>query len=509
LVLALVTWLQFGTGGAPAGAGNTRILRIAHTNIDPAVREAFATIAREFMASRPGVEVRITDVPITLYRPWLHTQFTGGTPPDIVEAPGWLTPDDALAYLEELGPWLRRPNPENHGTPLADVAWRDTFLTGLNEQPNYYESILGHYSVPASIMTLRLVFNRDLHARILGPAGPPRTVQDLARACDRITRHGLDQDVIPLAAAGTGARILLTSIMRSCTVSLHRDLDPLAAGWNWDDEAIIAYLQGRWDWDTPAVQTALHQMREAGRHLSPGAFQMRAADASFPFMQGSAVYYVAGSNEFTTLLKQCAFPLGVVRLPVGGVSGAGTMAEGNFVPMASLAITRASPNRDLAIEFLHFLTSQEGNRRFSTLSDWLPGVRGVEPDERLADFAADTTGDPPGFSFWLMNDTRLLGLLDREIHRLIRYQGSVEDFRNAVEPSYRQLLRLTLERYSQRITLMQQRLDIALGAQDRLHALDRAPEGLRETDSLWEVQVLSTLRAARHRHALGETAAHP
>lgn len=508
-VLALVGWqlrrsLHLGTSGGT-------VLRVSHVNLDPPGRAAFDALAAEFAARHPGVRVEPMPVPGTIYRPWLHTQFIGGTPPDVVEVPAWTLPEEALTYLVELGPFLRQPNPANAGTALAAAPWRDTFVMGLGEQPNFYESILGYYSVPASVVTLRLVYNRHLLHDVYGFKAAPRTVGELAAQCAVIAARNRDESVLilPLVGAGWKARGMLTGIAKSCTASLHRGLDPLAAGWNWDDEAAVAYLRGRWSWTTPAVHDALEQMRTVGRFLPGGATQLKEAEASFPFIQGRAVFYVAVSGEFTTLLSQCDFPLGVTRLPAADTAEARPLAEGNFVPLASLGIAQASPHRALALEFLQFLTSQAGNERFSALSNWLPGIRGVTLPPRLEGFAPVTRGDPPGFSPWLMNESRLLLLLEQETHRLIQHAGSVADFQGAVAPAYGDLLRVALTRHDQRSSLMQQRLDVALAAHDRLTAAGIRDDALRDPAHLWEVEVLAATRSAYHQSALEETSAAP
>lgn len=508
--VGLAFWRVGGRWWRAAEASDVVVLRLAHMSLDPPVHAAFERLAARFEAAHPGVRIEQMPVPMQLYRAWFTTQMIGGSPPDIVEVPPWTLADDVLPYIEELSEPLRRPNPANAGTALADTPWHDTFINGMNEQPNFYEQLLGYYSVPMSVITIRIVYNRHLLEDVYGFEHPPRTVAELARQCEaiRARQPAGGPKVLPLIAAGWKAHALLQGVARSCTAGVARELDPLANGWNWDDEMSVAFLRGRWSLDTPEVRSALAQMRLAGRHLPPGFMQLTDGDAVFPFIQGQAVFYVALSGEFTTLLSQCDFPLGVARFPVADTPEARPLAEGNLISMASLGIPRHTPHRELALEFLQFATSQAGNGEFSALSHWLPAVRGLPIEPKLAGFAAETRGDPPGFSPWLFSDPNLTPMLDQNEYRLMEPRGSVDAFVDAVRPSFRPLLHGALARYARRSSQLLQRLDIALAARDRLDAAGATEvRDLRDPAHLLEVEVISTIRTAYLRQVLAETPA--
>lgn len=503
-------WRVGGRWWRSAAEPDVVVLRLAHMSLDPPVHAAFDRLAEEFCAQHPGVRIVQMPVPMQLYRAWFTTQMIGGNPPDIVEVPPWALADDVLPYVEELSEPLRRPNPANAGTPLAGVPWHDTFLNGMSEQPNFYEQLLGYYSVPMSVITIRIVYNRHLLEDVYGFKGPPRTVAELARQCAAIEARNRAEDrtVLPLIAAGWKAHALLQGVARSCTAGLAQEIDPLATGWNWDDEMSVAFLRGRWSLDAPEIRSALTQMRLVGRHLPPGFMQLTDGDAVFPFIQGRAVFYVALSGEFTTLLSQCDFPLGVTTFPTADTPEARRQAEGNLISMASLGIPRHTPHRDLALAFLQFATSRAGNGEFSKISHWLPAVRGLPIEPKLTGFAAETEGDPPGFSPWLFADPNLTPMLDQNEYRLMAPHGSVDAFVEAIRPTFRPLLHGALARYARRSSALLQRLDIALAARDRLDATGSTEvRDLRDPAHLLEVEVISSIRTAYLREVLAETSA--
>lgn len=510
LVLGLAAWPVLLRWTQEVSSPDVIVLRVAHMSLDPPVHRAFDILAAEFQKTHPQVRIKQMPVPQRLYRTWLSTQLIGGTPPDIVEVPPWSAAEDVLPYFVELGDELHQPNPANSGTELAAVPWHETFVNGLRDQPNFYEAVLGYYSVPMSVITLRLVYNRELLEKTYGFKHPPRTMAELHEQCAAIEgrNHATGERVVPLVVSGWKATSLLQSIARSHTAGLAAEIDVLHAGWNWDDERSVAYLRNRWSLESREIRESLEQMRQLGRHFPPGFQAVTDGDAVFPFMQGQAVFYIALSGEYTTLLSQCEFPLGVTLIPRADAKGASEIAEGNLISMASLGITRQSPHRELALEFLRFATSRPGNAMFSAESQWLPGVRGLPTEEKLAGFAASTSGNPPGFSPWLLSDPDLNLFINQNLHHLLGRDGSVEAFEDVLQPAYPSLVAGGMRRFIRKSNLLLQRLDLALAARDRMHAgADDNAVQRAEADHLFEVEVITTLRIAYMQQALREAEA--
>lgn len=481
--------------GCSAAACAERVLRVAHVNLDPPVRAAFDEVARDFEALRPGVRVEQLPVPLRIYHAWQRTQLVGGTPPDLMELLPSVREEDLVQYYRDLTPELFAPNPHNAGTELAGRPWRETFVTNLGEKPNFIASLLRYYSVPSSVVTWRLVYNETLLRDEFGIAAPPRTVAELAEQCDRIVRLNRERglNIVPLVAENWKGRALLMGIARSATASLQRALDPLGSYYNWDDEIAAAFLLGRWSFETPAWRDALAQMRAAGRHLPGGFLQLADGDASFKFIQGRAVFFVAVSREFTNLLDQCRFSLGVADLPRADSAGARPIAEGNVLSLANLAIPHASRQPDLALDFMRFLTSQAGNRRFADRSRWLPAVQGVAVAEELASLSPNRAGDPPGFAPWMIGPSGTDMLINRELHTLLNPGGSVESFLAAIGPQWRGSLVGGLRRMQQNNRRLIEQLDVILGARDRLETQSSPVHGDAGSGSAGLFETLAVL----------------
>jgi raffinose/stachyose/melibiose transport system substrate-binding protein len=508
--LAVLAWAGLRRDATAAGSPET-VLRVAHMNSYPAVMAAFDRVARDYERLHPGIRIEQILVPQRMYPAWLRTRLVGGVAPDLVEITGATTNEDVARYFRDLTQELRQPNPHNRDTALANIPWGATFVTGLQERPNYIEPLVAYYSVPLSLATHRLIYNRDLLEKTFGVTELPRTAAALAKLCAQIAERSRADNlgIIPFATEGDNGREFLKGIMRAATEETLLQLDPYGNYWNWDDEIAIAWLLKRWSLETPALRTALGAMGDMGRQLPPGFLQFGKGEGTFQFLQGKAVFLVAPSFEFTMFRESCAFPLGIMAAPVVG-DRSRPSAEGNIVPVASLALPLQAPNAALALDFLRYLSSQPVNRVFTETSLWLPAVKGFAPVAELAAFAPESAGRPPGFSLWLFSRADYL-TVERHLHELIGPGGSVERFTDALRSDFGPGVRTGLKRRGQLARQVTQRLDTVLGAADRLAAngADDSAAAERNPARILEVQVIFEARAAYYDLALKAADAEP
>lgn len=490
----------------PEGA----VLRIAHANSFHTIKAGFDRVAREYERLHPGVRIEQILVPQRSYISWLRTRLAGGIAPDIVEMNGALRNEDHVLYFHELTQDLAKPNPYNAGTPLEGRRWRDTFLTGLQERPNYVDSLLAFYSTPSSYLTYRVICNRDLLEKTFGRSEPPRTAQAFAAFCDEITRRSRAENlgIVPIAIENENGRTLLEGIMRNATQDVLLQIDPYGHYWNWDDEVAIAYLLRRWSFATPAVQAALTEMSLLGRALPPGFDQVGKGEGTFSFMQGKAVFLIASSLEYTMFREVCPFPLSVARLPAAGNDPRFVSTEGNVQPVGSFGIVNNAGKKDLAVDFLRFLGSQPGNRMFIETSRWLPAVKGIPAPAELTKFVPDITSRPPGLSPWMFGKGDHIDI-NRHLHALIGPHGSADTFTAELGPEFGGIMRRSLAKSSGVLInsrQVSQRFDTVMGSHDRLVAAGtRTEETERNTARILEVQAIYESRVAYYELALDAT----
>ena len=96
-----------------------------------------------------------------------------------------------------------------------------------------------------------------------------------------------------------------------------------------------------------------------------------------------------------------------------------------------LGLTRQSKHPDLALEFVYFLTSLEGNRIFAETSGRLSAVVGVTPPRNMRPFIPRTEGYPPGlFPVHLRPG---MELFDSQFYILQQGTGGTEAFIDAMD----------------------------------------------------------------------------
>jgi raffinose/stachyose/melibiose transport system substrate-binding protein len=409
--------------GAAVLDPNIEIIRFAHWQIEPGVREAFNAIAADYMALHPNVRVEQLDIPGRAWKQWLRTGLVGDAAPDLIELASYENPDDVLArYFTPITAWLEEPNPYNAGEPdLRHLSWRQSYTSELvpSESVHYFSlNLLEYYGAPSAMVTVRVFYNRRLVREALGADRVPRTFDEFVALCEALARHAqaTQTPVAPLAGSWFNLTKLTDELFSAAsqrvalTVDISRDLEMTK------HEALINYVRGRWALTTPAVRAGLQTVEAFGRYMAPGWLQLNREDAMLQFLQGRAAMLVTGTWDAGGILTQADFPVGAFKMPVfrrddskfgrwtlGPVSEAGTFAGVPF------GLTRTSRHPEQAIDFLRFLTSRKSNAKFSRISTWLPVIKDVPVPKESEAFRPVEDGYVGGINI------RFLGLRAHEV----------------------------------------------------------------------------------------------
>jgi raffinose/stachyose/melibiose transport system substrate-binding protein len=256
--------------------------------------------------------------------------------------------------------------------------------------------------------------------------------------CDQVRayakEHGLN--LAPLANSRTTHFTLTNEIVCNLTTQLaerldfrHRlQLDPEDVG--------RAYLRGEWNYDAPEVTAAFTELREVGMVSTPG-FQQRERDSALTdFVSLRAVMVVAPAWEASSLKVICPFPLGAFRFPYPqqddpayGRFAKGPFGEGQVMTGMPFYLNRHTAHRAEALDFLRFMSSQEGSAIFTNVSNWLPIVIGVKPSE----FSAQFQIQPNGYNWYggVLGPSSHIDpqyFILNSLHTLWRTDGSVAAF---------------------------------------------------------------------------------
>ncbi len=264
---------------APGRGAEPIIVRFAHNQLEPSVVKAFEEVARSYMAAHPGVRIEQTLVPARVYRSWVRTQLIGGTAPQLIELTPMVTQDLIARFFLPLSTAVALPNPDNAGTALEGAPWRATFWDGLNTKPNYSGVLAQHYGIPSTLLTRRVIYNRDLLRRFTGAEEVPRTSAEFVAFAERTAAEGGRPPVAALVTHGEHVEALLEHCVSAVSPELKRRLDPTRRRTGWDFEPAQGYLTGEWSLRSPEIVAGLAAFRRIGRFLPLGANQFNPQDA--------------------------------------------------------------------------------------------------------------------------------------------------------------------------------------------------------------------------------------
>ena len=435
------------SGAAAAVAPGPIMVRLAHAQLEPGMREAFAAIARDYMAAHPGVRVEQIAVPRRVWASWLRTQLVGDTAPDLIQLVD-NDPNIILQNFRPLDPWMARPNPHNAGTPLAGLAWKDTFVRPLIAPPVYWPVYLGYYGAPTTIFTPRLFYNRTLLRRITGTETLPETFAGFLALCERVRAWSAAQPQPFYAIASSrptpSTDILFQNLMASTSQRMVERIDRgfTLGGIAGDGSRYViheALLSGAMTFRDPSIQASLRLVRAVGRHFQPGFLAADRDEAMFYFLQQRALMMVTGSWDYQSIASQAGFETAVQAIPLPGPDDPeygpfvrGQTSEADMSFRGAFALTKRSPQAEAAVDFLRYLTSFRAHAKFSALSGWVPAVRGVEPSPQVAPFYPRLDGYPRGFSWTVGVETARLW--QNHAHLLFASEDGVERLTAAVEP---------------------------------------------------------------------------
>lgn len=432
-------------------------LRLGHWLLHSGMREAFEEAALEYGRLHPGVHIEVIAVPIKVWPVWQRVQIAGDNAPDIL---GLLNANEEmlLRHFTPITDELAAPNPYNAGTPLEGVPWRDTFAGGMEVWPVYSASADEVFGVYLQLNTLRLFYNADLLREVTGGVRPPRTLDELV-ALDRAVRERRARaggGVVTIASCAPYSETLFQRVAQQMTQRLVLRASPQRTLSLSEQELARLVLEGRVPFGGDEFRAAFLLMKTLGDMMQPGFQQLAREDALHTFLSGKAVAVFTGSWDYNGLVTNASFPVAVAQLPlptpgdrVFGAGVLGPFSESALSPEAHFGITRRSPHRALAVDFLRYLSSRPVAARFSRSTLRMASLVGMEPPPELRDVAPVLDGSLPGVgtTFRDVGAGHTRKLFQINFHRLFG-DGTVEDFARVVEAEAPATLRLDLERSS-------------------------------------------------------------
>jgi ABC-type glycerol-3-phosphate transport system substrate-binding protein len=466
-------WQVYTHRRAEAAPGKV-VIRVGHWLLHAGMRESFDEAAADYMRLHPDVSIEQLPVPIRAWPSWLRTQLVGGTAPDIT---GMLGANEELAtrHFLPLTDHITAPNPYNTGTPLEGVPWADTYVDGMAAMRSLTPTSGDIHGVNLQINTLRLYYNKHLLKEVTGSDTPPADYASLRALEDQVARYNeaRGKRLTPIASCGPYSQYFFDRLLPSQTQKLAIELSPSR---NFQVPVIeLARLTMKGDLSftgTPEFAASLRLLRDVSALMTIGYESRQRDDALFDFLQEKAVMIYAGSWDYGVFVRDGDFPVGVTRLPlptaddpVYGRFVLGPPSEANGTPEATLGIVRTSQHPEIALDFLHFLTSHAVARKFSDKSLRMSAIAEVPPPASAPELAPQLEGEIAGFmpDFNYYGGSNANQVFKRNLHLLMGPTGSVQAFAEKLDAEIPRALRQDSGIQSTRSLRDIQRLDARLG----------------------------------------------
>ncbi len=414
--VAHVGYYSFFAPGTTFGDDKT-VVTFAHWQLEGTTVDTINKYCREYMELHPDVVVQQIEVPERGYEQWVKTRLIGNEAPDLIEIKPWKWQTLINRYFVPLATYIDEPNPYNEGTEHEGVAWRDTYRD--NMMGGWIEELQAIYGIPMSLFTIRIYANKDLLEKASGSAEAPRTLGEFLAMCERIEKYSRDtqKDVIPIAGSDYIANIFRDRYWKMATWGLREKLDDDLNGTVSETERLEAILVGDFDMtEDPHIRAGHGVLYEISRHFQRGFMAAKREQAVFLFAQSNAAMIATGSWEAGTLWEQVKgdfeitvfdFPTAAPDNPRYGDYIRYRVSEADARSGFGMGLTKASRNKEAAIDFMHFMTSKRINERMNQDLRWFPAIKGAKPDRILKAFEPQVEGVYEVYKMEVGNDTRL------------------------------------------------------------------------------------------------------
>jgi len=405
LISCAVVFSNYLGGRGATGETRKTVLRLAHWQLEPGIRSAVDWVIGQYQKEHPDVEVKQILIPEEGYFRWVNTQLIGRTAPDMIEC--GLGGSQELwrkfyaRYFMPLDQYVDEPNPYNAGTELADTAWRQTYFDDM--EGGYEDTLQTYFRVPLSAFTLRLYYNRDMVGEVWDERERgtpfPETYQGLIELCE-LLKVERGEGFVPISGSKYSFDRIITTYQTAMTAGYLDRLDSDYDGTVSRMESAGPLYSGRLSMKNEGpIRANFELLREISAYSPPGATAMDRDEADFLFLQRQAAMMPTGSWDYNSLRERAEFPLGVADIPLPskdhpryGPHVAGPPTEADTKGAFPFAITKISPNREVALDFLQFASSLQYNEALNQRMYWLPVIRGARPRQELEPFTPRIEG---------------------------------------------------------------------------------------------------------------------
>ena len=474
----------------------------AHWQLERGPPAGFAAVIKRYEELHPRVKVEQLIIPgLKVYPQWLRANLAGDNGPDILEWGSWLEGgrDIPARYFEPLTAELAKPNPYDRGTPEERISWEKSFhdqmIAPRRDSPDPGQI----YGVSVSEVVLRLFCNIRLLREITGSDAAPQTYADLRKILEETREFArrTGRTISGFAGSRDHADWIAEQIMAGPMLKTALDVDDDGYLLLYTPQSLAAYLEGKWSFSQPAVKAGMQLTRDVTLAMKPGFMQLLRDDALIEYFRGHAVFIYSGTWDATSLSQIAPFPVVPMMVPqvtsddpevgryVIGPKDDG-VGEGTEV----MYLNKNSAHKEVALDFLKFLTSVEGQQIFTDNSGWLPTVNGVNIPDAIKEFREYARGYAFAIATFDNIGTEENLVWKKNFYLLTGDQGSVDKFVAVMDRDAPAAIRKDLQDQLRDTLLLVRPQDTAIVATAAL--AQAAPDG-------------ESLRVRQHQFESGQT----
>jgi raffinose/stachyose/melibiose transport system substrate-binding protein len=393
-----------------------KIIRICHWQLESGYREGLQQVIDAYNELHAGERIRVLQVPVTekVYAQWLNVNLIADNAPDIAEmGKARLAQGENVAkYFLPLGREVLAPNPYNAPELLIELKqrnpdlikrlttapWRETLVDGM--QGGYYGDLQDYYSVPSSVFTQRMFYNKELFRQALGSDRPPASFGELLDICDRLRAWAAEQGrdrFDPIAGTRYHRELFVNAYRVPFTAGYRDALDLDLSGDLSALECWAGFQAGKIGMGDPALRAYFEAIRDLCGAFNRGFAAMDRDQAIAAFSQGRSAMMASGWDAGSIFhvakfeVGVCPFPLPAEGSRYGEYANPGSN-EASTNGSSGYGVTKSCKHPEIALDFLRFLTSHTWNQRMNQASGWLPITIGAVPVENMSAFAPNPYG---------------------------------------------------------------------------------------------------------------------
>ena len=373
-VIGLAGYLIIGlTGCAPKQGAGKPSISVWHWMTDRG--PAFEELAKRYEA-KTGVKVNFElYAPSDAYTQKVRAAAQGANLPDIFGILGEKRDFAAFikaGYILDLSGYMAEDN----------AKWQNSFFAkalAVNEfsEGNSYGIKPGFYGAPIDVMTIEMVYNKDLFKQLgLDTKNPPATFREFLDIGNKLKQSGLK---VQGMVSGWGEVWMVDCFANNYAFNIM------------GKDKVLATIRGEVPYTDPdwvTVLTLFKEMKDAGL-IGPELVTMVNKTAEQLFANNKALFAFNGSwcvNVYKGMNPNLSYaamlpPQASDKFSVSIWGGAGS----------SFMVNAASKNKDEAVKFLKWLTDKDQQAYLSQATNNLPANKDslVEIPGILAQFADD------------------------------------------------------------------------------------------------------------------------